>query len=135
MSSNPASEKKLRILVMDDEQVLRLICQRLLTKLGHEVFLASDGQEAIDLHEQHLQEKKSIDLFILDLTIPNGLGGAEAITTLLKQNPKVRAIAISGHPDSCAMKNPIEHGFCKAISKPFDLSQLRKTIAEAMVFS
>ncbi len=121
---------KARILIMDDEQLVREIATHMLNRLGHEVLLAGDGQEAIDIFNEHHKGDKPIDIIIMDLTIPGGMGGQEAIQQILKIDPTARAIVSSGYSNDPVMTNYQEYGFKAAIAKPFLLAELDKILTE-----
>jgi len=76
------------ILVMDDEQIIRDTAKEMLTYLGHEVLLAEDGREAVEMFKKHRSGDKPIDVIIMDLTVPGGMGGEEAIKEILKMSPE-----------------------------------------------
>ena len=62
-----------KILLMDDEEAIRLISGRIIKHLGYEVFTAKDGQEAIDCYRNALSQGIKFDAVIMDLTIPGGM--------------------------------------------------------------
>src|SRR5208283_4190166 len=100
-----------RVLVMDDEESVRKILQAMLDKLGYTAECAENGAEAVDLYRKRKEEGKPFAAVILDLTIPGGVGGKEAITTLLKIDPDVKAIVSSGYSTDPVMANYLEYGF------------------------
>ena len=80
-----------KILVMDDEEMLRNLARRMLERLGYEVETVKDGVEAIEIYNNHLDSGEHFDGVILDLTIKDGMGGEQAIKELLKIDPDVNA--------------------------------------------
>jgi len=86
---------KERILVMDDEETVRVIIKRMLHRLGYEVELTRDGREAIECFKKAEESGKPFDALIMDLTIPGGMGGKEALAEILAINPHVKAIVSS----------------------------------------
>ena len=121
--------QNLRILVMDDDTMVRNVSEAMLTKLGHEVVLAADGEEAISIYGE---TGKNIDIVIMDLTIPGGMGGKDAVQELLKIDPMAKIIVSSGYSNDPIMANFREHGFCSAIVKPYQLQELSRVIAQVM---
>ena len=121
-----------RILVMDDEEYIRIILGRMLKKLGYEVHLACDGQEAIDNYTSKMNSTEPFDAVIMDLTIPGGMGGSETIQELLKIDPNVKAIVSSGYSSDPVMANYLEYGFCGVIPKPYEIYKLNKVLHEAL---
>ena len=121
--------RQAKILVMDDEEMVRSIAEEMLSELGHQVDLAADGDEAIRLYRASMEAGRPYDLVIMDLTIPGGLGGKEAAVKTLAIDPKAKIIVTSGYSNDAIMANFEDYGFCSAIEKPFRLQELSKTIA------
>jgi PAS domain S-box-containing protein len=121
-----------RILVLDDEEMVREVAREMLTHLGYEVLLAADGREAIDLYRQGRQEGRPIEVFLMDLTIPGGMGGQEAVAKLLALDPRVKAVVSSGYSNDPVVANFRDYGFVEVVAKPFRISDLGKVIAKVM---
>ena len=117
-----------RILVMDDEASLRKTVGRMLEKLGYESEFAKDGAEAIRMYREAKEAEKPHDAVILDLTVPGGMGGKEAIKKLLEIDPEVKAIVSSGYSDDPVLSNFQEYGFKGVMPKPFDPRSLAKVL-------
>jgi CheY-like chemotaxis protein len=117
-----------RILVMDDEDIVRDVLQRSLTHLGYVVVSAHEGKEAVTLYEQALKSGKPFDAVIMDLTIPGGMGGKDAVIKLREIDPGVKAIVSSGYSDDPIMARFKDYGFCGVVSKPYTLKTLSETI-------
>lgn len=113
-----------KILVMDDEKMLRFVLSEMLTYLGYEVACAKDGSEAISLYTDAVHSGDPFDGVIMDLTIPGGMGGKEAIRHLLEINPHIKAIVSSGYSNDPVMSNHNEYGFSAVVTKPFTMEQL-----------
>ncbi len=120
--------KKLRILIMDDEKMLRDLTQAMLNDMGHDTFLARDGVEAIEVYKQAMDNNTPIDLTIMDLTIPGGMGGKEAVKKLLKINPEAKVIVSSGYSNDPVMADFKAYGFCATLSKPSRLTDFTDLI-------
>ena len=120
-----------RILVMDDEEKVREVTDRLLTHLGYEVEVAVEGFEAIERYGKAMESEKPFDMVILDLTNKIGMGGVEAIVRLLEIDPDVKAIVATGYTNDPIISNFREHGFRGIIPKPFGLEELRSTLCDA----
>ena len=115
---------------MDDEEIIQEVLSNMLDFLGYEVEIANDGVQAIEKYKQAAQSGKSFDAVIMDLTIPNGLGGKEAIQDLLELDSEVTAIVSSGYSNDPVVMNYTEYGFKGAISKPFKIEELKKVLQE-----
>jgi two-component system cell cycle sensor histidine kinase/response regulator CckA len=121
-----------RILVMDDEVALKKMIGRMLQKLGYESEFAKDGAEAIEMYKAAMKSGMPYDAVILDLTIPGGMGGKEAIKKLLKIDPEVKAIVSSGYSDDPVLANFQEYGFKGMMPKPFETLSLGKVLHEVL---
>ena len=121
-----------RILVMDDEAPLRELVGKMLGNLGYEPEFAEDGAEAIEMYKGAKAAEKPYDAVILDLTVPGGMGGKEAINKLLEIDPEVRAIVSSGYSDDPVLANFQEYGFKGMMPKPFESLSLGKVLHEVL---
>ena len=121
-----------RILVMDDEASLRKMLGRMLGNLGYESEFAKDGTEAIRMVKEAKETEKPYDAVILDLNIPGGMGGKEAIGKLLEIDHEVKAIVSSGYSDDPVLSNFQEYGFKGMMPKPFESRSLGKVLHEVL---
>jgi len=110
-----------RILLMDDEESIRLLAGRMLEDLGYESMFAKDGLEAIQMVREAKEAEKPYDAVILDLTIPGKMGGKEAIKKLLEIEPELKAIVFSGYSNDPVLANFEEYGFKGMMRKPFEI--------------
>jgi PAS domain S-box-containing protein len=117
-----------KILLMDDEEVVRESMREILTFAGYEVEPAQDGTEAIDLYVKAKAADKPFDAVIMDLTIPGGMGGKEAIQRLTGIDPEIKAIVSSGYSNDPVMANFREYGFRGAVSKPYKVNEITDTL-------
>ncbi|WDT80367.1 MAG: PAS domain S-box protein [Candidatus Manganitrophus sp.] len=117
-----------RILVMDDEESIRDVLGKMLRRLGYEALLAENGAEAIRLYRQAIESETPIDAVIMDLTVPGGMGGKEAILALREIDPKVKAIVSSGYSNDPMAAAFMKYGFSEFIAKPFKLENLGKVL-------
>ena len=121
-----------KILVMDDEESLRNLAQKMLERLGYEVETVKDGVEAIETYKKHMDSGEPFDGVILDLTIKGGMGGAQAIKELIKIDPDVKAIVCSGYFNDPVLANYEEHGFRGAMTKPYQKSDLESVLKKVL---
>ncbi|CAB1057011.1 Sensory box histidine kinase/response regulator [Olavius sp. associated proteobacterium Delta 1] len=113
-----------RILVMDDEETLRKVAARMLLELGYEVHCVPDGAEAIKQYKQAQESGLTFDAVIMDLTIPGGMGGKEAIEKLLEIDPQAKAVVSSGYSNDPIMSNFKKFGFKGVVAKPYRIEEL-----------
>jgi CheY-like chemotaxis protein len=118
---------------MDDEAMLREIAGELLREIGYEPEFARDGAEAVRIYHQAMASGCPFDAVILDLTVPGGMGGVEAIKKLLETDPDARVIVSSGYSEHHVMANFREYGFRAVISKPYRLDELSKVVHELII--
>lgn len=121
-----------KILVMDDEEVICEIIRCVLTSLGYSVTESHDGDACIRIYEEALRAGKPFDAVIMDLTIPGGMGGKDAVQKLIELNPSVKAIATSGYSKDPVMSRPREYGFCATLAKPYEISELAQIVHEVI---
>jgi CheY-like chemotaxis protein len=121
-----------RVLVMDDEEAILTVTGRMLEKLGYEPAFARDGQEALAAYAEALEQDRRFDAVIMDLTIPGGLGGKEAIAKLLELDPEARAIVSSGYSNDPVMADHRKHGFRGVVAKPVRMDALSDAIRDAL---
>jgi len=120
------------ILLMDDEEPIRVICEELLVSIGCTVQSAKDGKEAIDMYLEAKASANPFDIIIMDLTIPGGMGGVETIDKLRSIDAEANVIVSSGYSNDDAMANYKKYGFQARLVKPFQLKDLRQTILKIM---
>jgi two-component system, cell cycle sensor histidine kinase and response regulator CckA len=130
--ARPLEKGRGRVLVMDDEEIVRSVVDQMLAHLGYEVDLAKNGPEAVDLFTRAAESGRPFDLVILDLTIHGGWGGVEAVMLLRRIQPEVRAIVASGYSNDPVMAHFQRYGFSGAIRKPFRIDELSKAIGLAL---
>jgi len=132
-AKNPAEEKPAvrggKILVMDDDEMIRNIVAQMLNRIGYDAELASDGAEAIELYERAMNSGKLFDAVILDLTVKEGIGGRETVRLLLKTDPRVRAIVSSGYSNDPVMTDFRKYGFTGALAKPYTMKCLTDALS------
>ncbi|MBU4446530.1 response regulator [bacterium] len=121
-----------RILVMDDEELVREVTGAILKTLGYEVEFAKDGAEAIELYQKNMKLEKPFDIVIMDLTVPGGMGGKEAVRKLAEIDPEVKAVVSSGYSYDPVMADFKKYGFAGVIAKPYKIEELSKTLHKVL---
>ncbi|MCX7958325.1 MAG: PAS domain S-box protein [Deltaproteobacteria bacterium] len=123
------NNRKKRILVMDDEEDVRTIIQRMLERLNYEVICAQNGEEAIRQFNEEINSGRIIDIVILDLTVHGGTGGKETIAALRQTGRDFFAFVSSGYSDDPILTEPQRYGFNASIRKPFTLQELQNALS------
>lgn len=113
-----------RILLMDDEEPVRVVTGKMLRHLGYEFESVNDGKEAIHVYKEAKKSGNKFDMVIMDLTIPGGMGGKETIKKLLELDPNVKTIVASGYSNDPVMSEYKKYGFYGFVSKPFTIAEL-----------
>ena len=108
-----------RVLVMDDDESIRVVARGMLEELGYTAETAGNGAEAVDLYLRGKREGRPFAAVVLDLTIPGGMGGKETMESLLGVDPGVKAIVSSGYSDDPVMAHYRDYGFAAVLSKPY----------------
>ena len=117
-----------KILLMDDEEMIRDFASELLKELGYTVALAKDGEEAITLYKEALEAGASFSVVLMDITIPGGMGGKEAIKEILKLDEDAKAIVSSGYAKDAIMSNYKKYGFVGVVPKPYNMEELSQEL-------
>ncbi len=128
----PISSTNAKILIMDDEEPVRALVSKILSPRGCTVKSASSGQEAIDMYKQAMQSEAPFDLVIMDMTIPGGIGGLDAVKDILALDPQARAIVSSGYSEDPVMAEPAKYGFCGAVAKPYSPHVLYAIVTQVL---
>lgn len=121
-----------KVLVMDDQELVRETVMTMLNRLGYEVDSAVDGTETIEKYKAAMSNTEPYTAVILDLTIPNGMGGMETMEELRKMDPDVTAIVSSGYSNAPVMADYSMYGFAGVMMKPYSISQLSDLLREIL---
>jgi CheY-like chemotaxis protein/two-component sensor histidine kinase len=132
MSASPFERLRGRVLFMDDEEPIRTMTCALLQRLGLEVTTTVDGHEAVKHFAHARASGQPFDIVIMDLTVPGGMGGAAAMSEILKLDPDARGIVSSGYSSDPIMANHREHGFRGSVPKPYKVADFARTLREVL---
>ena len=108
--------------------MIRDLTGHILRRAGYEVAFAADGAEAIELYTKSHDAGQPFDGVIMDLTIPGGMGGKEAIKRLREIDPQVRALVSSGYSNDLVMANFRDYGFSGRVAKPYEVEELHQAL-------
>ncbi len=121
-----------RILIMDDDEMVREVAGRIFSHLGYESSCAGDGVEAVRLYQDAMAAGTPFDAVIMDLTIPGGMGGKEAVVEILRLDPKARVIVASGYSNDPIMADFRSYGFVGMVVKPFNVEALSTVLGRVL---
>ena len=118
--SEPARRRSGRVLVMDDEESVRRVAQRVLGSLGCEVAVAADGLEAVALWHAAREGGRPFDVVVVDLTVPGGTGGMDVLRRLREIDPQAKVVVSSGYsePEPGALRE-----FSATLPKPYSAEE------------
>jgi CheY-like chemotaxis protein len=116
------------ILLVDDEELIRNLGERILTKAGYTVLTARDGKEALAIYQQ---EQGRIALVILDLIMP-GMGGKKCLEEILAIYPQAKVLLASGHSANGLAKDAVRAGAKGYVDKPYDVHQILQMVRDVL---
>ncbi len=121
-----------KVLVMDDEKALRDVAVDILGAIGYEGAAVKDGAEALAVYRAAMETGRPFDAVIMDLTIPGGMGGKEAVRKLLEIDPAAKAIVSSGYSSDPVMSDFRRYGFRGVIAKPYRVRELGEVLGSVV---
>jgi PAS domain S-box-containing protein len=121
-----------KILVMDDDNLMLNILGTMLETLGYKAEFALEGQQAVDKYAEAQQSGAPFDAVVMDLIIPGGMGGREAVERLLELDPRAKVIVSSGYSNNSVMSDYENYGFSGVIAKPYRATELSKLIQQVL---
>jgi CheY-like chemotaxis protein len=114
-----------KVLLMDDEQIILDVTLEVLKFLGYDVMFAQDGAEAVRLYAAEKAAGVPFDVVILDLSIPEGMGGKETIAKLLEIDPAVKAVVSTGYTHDPVVQEYSRFGFSGKLAKPYKINDMK----------
>ncbi len=121
-----------RIMIMDDDPMILQVTRAMLLQLGYDVIEATNGAEAIEIYQKSLEDNLAINVIIMDLTIPGGMGGKEAVKEILALNPAAKVMVSSGYSNDPVMARFEDYGFQEAVCKPYQLQDLQRALSQLL---
>ena len=131
-TSTPAMSGTGRVLVVDDDDAIRNLVEFTLTRLGYKVGGAATALEGVNIYKEKFEAGERFDAVILDLTLPGGMGGKEALKKLIEIDPTVNAIVSSGYATDATMSRYQDFGFRGVIAKPYEAAELGKIVHDVI---
>ncbi len=120
-----------KILIMDDEDLVRSVVGKMLEYLGYQAVLTASGEDAISLYQSHRSDGQPFDAVILDWMVPGGLDGFKTMERLRAIDPDAKGILSSGYPEQDKDARAAA-GFLDVIGKPYEIKTLRETLERVM---
>jgi len=120
-----------RVLLMDDDSEVAEVAKDMLESLGYSTQVAPSGRHAIDQFREAELRGEPFDAVILDLTVPGGMGGSEAVPHIKDIRPDVPVVVTSGYADDSVLARFRDYGFDGVLPKPFAIPDLRRALEEA----
>ncbi len=121
-----------KVLLMDDEQVILDVTKEVFRFLGYEVMFAREGGAAVDLYNQEKGRGAPFDLIILDLSVPDGIGGKEAFEKLHAADPGAKIVISSGFTNDPMLTDYASYGLSGVLAKPYRITEI-KALLEKMI--
>jgi CheY-like chemotaxis protein len=119
------------ILIVDDQHVVRAAVKASLHALGYDAEEAVTGEDAIDLYRRRFAEGRPFKIVLMDLTLPGGHSGDDALREIRRFDPAARVIASSGALEADAIEDCRRLGYIGILPKPFDVERLACALEEA----
>jgi len=121
-----------KILVMDDEEMIRNVAAEMARHMGYLPISCDCGDKAVSLYRDAIASGEKFHAVIMDLTIPGGMGGQEALRHLIALDPHVRAIASSGYSDCHDSGEFRKHGFRGVLPKPYTIREFHRALHDVL---
>ncbi len=125
-------DKKGTILIMDDEDMVCEIAEQIFDYLEYDVVTTKDGAEAISVYQERLEQGMPFDMVVMDLNIPGGIGGKEAVKDILAIDPNAKVVVSSGYSTDPLMVNYAENGFVGVLAKPFEVAVVETLLKDVL---
>ncbi|WP_457574720.1 ATP-binding response regulator [Desulfolithobacter sp.] len=123
-------DTKIRALIMDDDEMMRIVSSKMFSHLGCTVELAENGEQAVRLYEQALDENRPFHLVVLDLRVTGGMGGREAAGQIRSLDPDANMIAASGDSADQVILNPGAYHFKGTLVKPYSIDMVKDVLQQ-----
>jgi CheY-like chemotaxis protein len=128
----PTTLEGRRVLLLEDETLVLGLTQSMLEELGCSVLISRDGSQAVETYREARSQSRPVDIAILDLTIPGGMGGEEAAAKILDEDPGAKLVVSSGFVNERTLARYEELGFKGVLRKPFRLAELEELLRKVL---
>jgi PAS domain S-box-containing protein len=132
--AEPVSDGRKRVLLMDDDPLVQDSAGAILSSLGYEVVVTSDGKEAVERFREVHDSGDAFDFCVLDLIVPGGMSGADCARELLAIDKDAILLVSSGYSDDLVLSHYRDYGFRGIIPKPYTVEELRQALVSALDF-
>ena len=123
-------DNTIRALIMDDDEMMRIVSSKMFSHLGCSVELAENGEQAVRLYKQALEENSPFHLVVLDLRVAGGMGGREAASQIRSLDPDANMIAASGDSADQVILNPGAYHFKGTLVKPYSIDMVKDILQQ-----
>ncbi len=113
------------VLVVDDEEVIRTTARKILVELGYDVLMAADGEEALEVYQEH---RDRITVVLLDIVMPK-MGGEACFRAIRLMDQDAKVILTSGFADDTVVNKLWAEGIGGFLKKPYRLTDLSQTLS------
>lgn len=127
-TTHTTGEPRARVLIMDDDVLVRDVALAALTEFGYEARAAEEGHAAVALYRDALAAGTPFDVVVVDLTVPTGLGGVATLHALRALDPAAKVIVASGNGSDPLLAHYADHGFSGSLAKPYRLAELNSVL-------
>jgi CheY-like chemotaxis protein len=121
-----------KVLLMDDEQVILDVTNEVLGFLGYEVMFARDGDAALRLYAEEQAKGSPFDLVILDLSVPEGMGGKETFEKLKALDPAAKVVISSGFTNDPMLTDYSAFGLSGVLAKPYRITEIKALLENSI---
>lgn len=121
-----------RVLVMEDEPLVREVFSRMLGAHGYAVTCTADGAAAVAAWREAARQEEPFDVMVADLEIRGGEGGMEVMARLREEFPGLRAVLTTGYTDDAALAEHAARGFSAVLAKPFSMERLLEAVTAVL---
>jgi CheY-like chemotaxis protein len=122
------SERRQRVLVIDDDADVRRVMNRVITMLGHDCVIVGHSSGAFEAVDAALRDRVPFEAIFVDLTMPGDLTGTEVIRRLVERKTGAKIIVMSGYSTDLVMANYREHGLSARLQKPFTVTDIEEIL-------